>query len=369
MLINKSGFRAFNDYDLSATLENQLKQIKSKVEKDLRDNPPQDKFAYISQQVSINKINPLELRIDELTVSRSQQMIPAEYFPSEFFVRDGQEYQKEVLTFHLPFSGDPELLRCVPSARILWTEEIALANGEILFDVINFSNNDVSAVQKRRDEVINFLSRQAENINTQVKQYNDNLSKEIETIVNQTESALSASSQFLAKLGTPLRSQQEEQYSTTSLVRPKTSRVTSKRSKQFDVFICHASEDKLFVNSLAEKLKKASIEVWYDAFQLGWGDDLRPAIDNGLKNSLFGIVVFSKSFLTGKKWTEYELDGLFAREERGQKVILPLWHKVRRDEVVKYSPSLADRFAKSSDSVKEIIEELKSLIKKQSLKK
>jgi len=90
------------------------------------------------------------------------------------------------------------------------------------------------------------------------------------------------------------------------------SRVLSKKTKKFDVFICHASEDKAFVEKLAEELRVAGIEVWYDDFQLGWGDDLRPAIDNGLKNSLYGLVVLSKSFLAKKKWTEYELNGLFA---------------------------------------------------------
>lgn len=362
MLINKSGFRAFNEFDLGATLDNQLKQARSEIESDIRDKVPQDKFNYISERVEKYKIEPLELQIDNLTVVSSQQMVPAEYHPSAgFFLDEGREYQREVLTFHLPFSGDPELLRCVPSTRILWTEEIALSNKEILFDVINFTN-DPEEVQRKRDEVINFLSKQTANVKNQVNQYNDNLTREVEEKLDQITNALSEQSQFLAKLGTPLKAPEEEPNLESVLTQPKTSRVRNKESKNFDVFICHASEDKSFVDSLADELRKAGMEVWYDAFQLGWGDDLRSAIDNGLKNSLFGIVVFSKSFLLGKKWTEYELNGLFAREEKGKKVILPLWHKITRDDIAQYSPSLADRFAKSSDSINEIVKELKSLI-------
>ncbi|MDO8503349.1 MAG: toll/interleukin-1 receptor domain-containing protein [bacterium] len=362
MLFNKSGFRAFNDYDLRVTLENQLNQLKSKIETDLREKPPQDKFAYISEQVSLNKIKPLELHVENLTMIPSQQMVPSEYFPSGFFVREGNEYPKEIITFHLPFTGDAELLHCVPSTRILWTEEIALSGGEIIFDLINFSNN-VEDIQRKKDEVLNFLQKQTTNVNNEVNGFNDKLPNEIENIINQTEHKLSESSEFLSKLGVPLKTSQESQNITSDLSQPKSSRVNSKSTKQFDVFICHASEDKLFVDTLAKKLQGNGIDVWYDAFQLGWGDDLRSAIDNGLKNSLFGIVVFSKSLLAGKKWTEYELSGLFAREENKRKVILPIWHEITRDDIAKYSPSLADRFAKNSDSLDSIMKELKSLIK------
>jgi hypothetical protein len=36
----------------------------------------------------------------------------------------------------------------------------------------------------------------------------------------------------------------------------------------FDVFICHAYEDKIFARPLAEKLKQKGINVWYDEFTL-----------------------------------------------------------------------------------------------------
>ena len=33
------------------------------------------------------------------------------------------------------------------------------------------------------------------------------------------------------------------------------------------------------------------------------------------------------------------------KEMNGVKVILPIWHKVTKDEVLSYSPTLADKFA------------------------
>jgi len=135
--------------------------------------------------------------------------------------------------------------------------------------------------------------------------------------------------------------------------------------KIYDVFISHASEDKDdFVRPLAEKLTEAGFSVWYDEFQLKIGDKLRRSIDRGLANSRFGIVVFSPDFFK-KNWTQYELDGLVQKEMTGKKAILPLWHKVSKDEVMKYSPSLADTIALNTAmfTIDELVEKLSEVLK------
>lgn len=120
-------------------------------------------------------------------------------------------------------------------------------------------------------------------------------------------------------------------------------------SFEYDVFICHASEDKeSFVRKLAERLVDKGLRVWYDEFTLLLGDSLRSKIDLGLKKSRFGVVVLSKNFFA-KEWPQRELDGLVAREGNGEKVILPVWHGITKKEVQSFSPILAGRRAVSSD--------------------
>ena len=127
-----------------------------------------------------------------------------------------------------------------------------------------------------------------------------------------------------------------------------------------DVFISHASEDKEYCGPLVEALKKAGIRVWFDKTALKWGDDLRSAIDRGLRNCRYGIVIFSKAFLRRKKWTEYELSSLFALEKVGENRILPIWHEVTHEDLLNYSAGLADRLAKvsSSDTYEDIVNSL-----------
>lgn len=139
--------------------------------------------------------------------------------------------------------------------------------------------------------------------------------------------------------------------------------VSTESTKQYDFFISHASEDKDdIVRRLADALKNNGFEVWYDEFELKIGDSLRKKIDAGLINSRFGIVIISPSFVK-KNWTEYELNGMVAREMNGHKVILPIWHKISKDEVLKFSPTLADKMALNTSihSTEEIIKALKEL--------
>ena len=112
---------------------------------------------------------------------------------------------------------------------------------------------------------------------------------------------------------------------------------------KWDAFICHAYEDKPFVATLANALRQSGLRVWYDEFSLTLGDSLRQSIDCGLAQSQFGIVVLSASFFE-KKWTQYELDGLVERD-LDKKVVLPIWHNIAREDLVKYSPSLANKVA------------------------
>jgi hypothetical protein len=124
----------------------------------------------------------------------------------------------------------------------------------------------------------------------------------------------------------------------------------------YDAFISHASEDKReFVLPLADLLSKLGLRVWYDDFTLTVGDSLSRSIDRGLVKSRFGIVVLSPAFLV-KNWPEYELRGLTSREVEGEKVILPIWHRITRADLLQYSPSLADK--RALDTSRQTVQEI-----------
>lgn len=134
---------------------------------------------------------------------------------------------------------------------------------------------------------------------------------------------------------------------------------------EYDVFISHASEDKdSFVRQLASILEAERVLVWYDEFSLVPGSSLRRSIDFGLSRCRIGIVVLSKNFFK-KNWTNWELDGLVARQQSsGNEMIIPIWLDITKDELEAYSPPLADKVAiQAKEGIPTVVQKLLKVIK------
>lgn len=175
------------------------------------------------------------------------------------------------------------------------------------------------------------------------------------------------------KLDVLEKKRQREQIDFQRKLKQKISRVEASQQSidtvldnpKYDFFISHASEDKEeFVKPLAETLESMGIRVWYDEFSLKVGDSLTKSIDQGLINSKFGVIVLSKSFMK-KQWTNYEFKSLVSREmHHGEKVILPIWHEISKNDVMAFSPHLADKVAlnSSTQTIEEIASDLKDVL-------
>ena len=137
--------RIFAEQDLRNYLENRRQTIISSIESEnddyLLNVNEQD---YINHKVSEASVENLDIHTDKVYASSSEQMIPAEYFPSSFWVDKGNSYKKDVIKFHIPFSGNSELLKCTPSSRLMWSMDIELDNSEFCFEVINFGSSQNS---------------------------------------------------------------------------------------------------------------------------------------------------------------------------------------------------------------------------------
>jgi hypothetical protein len=125
--------------------------------------------------------------------------------------------------------------------------------------------------------------------------------------------------------------------------------VSSNLQDQRDVFVSHASEDKHDIaRPLTDELMRRGYSVWYDEYELVLGDSLRQRIDEGLAESTIGVVILSHSFFA-KPWPTRELDGLNARMMGGEKnVIVPVWHELTEQDLLRYSPPLAGLLAGNS---------------------
>ncbi len=223
---------------------------------------------------------------------------------------------------------------------------------------IERANRDLAVVKKKQADIAKKIVDKNQKLRTYQDRQNQEDKKEHKRIVDEQRKLMREREQHERHLSSQLRHRASIELPTNG---------ESNSAMTYDFFICHASEDKeSFVRELADLLRANGAEVWYDEFVLKVGDSLRREIDRGLANSKFGVVILSES-LFGKEWPQRELDGLVALMTQGQNRILPIWHKVSKDEVASYSPTLADRVALNTSlkSIEDIAKTLMDFIQDQ----
>jgi hypothetical protein len=137
-------------------------------------------------------------------------------------------------------------------------------------------------------------------------------------------------------------------------------------------FISHDSRDKdLIARPLANGLSSRLCTVWYDEYSLKIGDSLRESIESGIKDAKKCLLILTRNYLTNPGWGKKEFNSIFTREIiSSEKVVLPIWFDVTKEEIYDYSPSLLDTFAlhwpssheKSEEVYKQEVEQLLSKI-------
>src|SRR3546814_13021956 len=87
------------------------------------------------------------------------------------------------------------------------------------------------------------------------------------------------------------------------------------------VYLAHASEDKALARPLAEGLMARGIDVWYDNWEIGFGDSLRRKMEEGLGDCTHFVVLLTATSI-GKAWVNEEIDaGLMKAVEDRKSVV------------------------------------------------
>ncbi len=74
---------------------------------------------------------------------------------------------------------------------------------------------------------------------------------------------------------------------------------------QYDVFLSNSAKDKAVVRTLAERLRKDGLQVWFDEWVLKAGDSIPAKIEEGLEHSRVLVLCMSANAF-GSDWTQLE---------------------------------------------------------------
>jgi len=197
--------RIFEGTDLRSALKSRLASVRQEVHAENSNkllNMNEDE--YITYLVETHRVEPLVMHWDDMSVSDREEMIPAEYFPPTFDVWQGRRYPKQVVTYHIPFSGERDLLGCTPSTRILWSMEVDMRRDAVSFDVINW-RDDADEIKREANRCVSCIRQQAENVCREVEGFNASFEAEVTSIVRARKEELLKQSGLLEQLGVPLK--------------------------------------------------------------------------------------------------------------------------------------------------------------------
>lgn len=159
---------------------------------------------YLDHIVDRFTIEPLTIHTDQVYASTYEASIPAERFPRDSYVRDGHSYNKDIIKYHIPISGNKDLLCCVPNPRIIWSMPVSLENDEITFEIINFSNNP-EKIKNEADRNISHIMTNYEHLRKQVDAFNNQIRTEAKKSFDARKSHLLKKNDLLSSLGVPVK--------------------------------------------------------------------------------------------------------------------------------------------------------------------
>lgn len=221
-------FVAFSELDGSGVLQNRsskaLQSISSQADDYILNV---NKVEYVEYLVSKYSIQPLEIHDDQLTVSVEERMIPAEWHPNSYYVNSGKSYPKDVYTFHLPFTGDSQLLKVRASTYNMSSPRIMVAGQEILFEIINF-NKQADAMKREADNVVTQLRSQNQYLTDDLTKFNGSLAARLNQAFDARKTQLLKKHDVISALGIPVRKANGTP-STFSIPTKRTPAIPSKR--------------------------------------------------------------------------------------------------------------------------------------------
>ena len=67
------------------------------------------------------------------------------------------------MKYHLPFSGDPQVLGCAPNPRVPNSYPVTVEGAEVCFEIIDFSGN-AESIKREAEQVLGLIRQQSANL-------------------------------------------------------------------------------------------------------------------------------------------------------------------------------------------------------------
>lgn len=186
-------------------IENQKQRIISEIQSQ-KDNYilNVNRTEYINYLISKYRIAPIKIHNDQLYVSTYEAMIPAEYHPVTYFVRAGKYYKRDIIKYHLPFTGESELLKVRASTYTLSSPLIMIEDGCICFEIINF-NLEADQIKQESQGIVQDIINQNEYLTKDLEAFNNTIERLVTQVFDSRKQKLMGKNNLVSSFGVPVR--------------------------------------------------------------------------------------------------------------------------------------------------------------------
>jgi hypothetical protein len=194
--------------ELSQYLLQNTQRVRNRIEQEKENyilNVSETSYIeFLSQE---HQVEGLTIFFDNVSVSSREEHIPADQFPSGFYVRQGKSYPRQVVTYHIPYTGNRSLFRFRPSQSIGWTTKVLVTDDEIRMDAVVFYDGEEGAtrVKSQMDYHIGAMTQQYSFIVEEIERYNQGLLEVISELFHGRKDRVLKQRNVLASLGVPVK--------------------------------------------------------------------------------------------------------------------------------------------------------------------
>jgi len=324
----------FNDYHLDSVLEGQAKKIRELVSKipaqRVIEADVEDLIPALEKEL---RVEPLQFLEKEITVEQNETKVDV----SHDFMRAISDRSKPFyidglrVSYYVPFTGDPELFKCKPNSFTLNPPHARISGHELAFDY-DRANRDVVATKPAFNRDFMDVRQWAGWVSEQVEAFNHSLATKLRHELTARQQNLKAGQQQIGDLGFKVREKaneptqpSDEPEQKPAIAKKRSRKKSSAKTRQYDVALSFAGEDRAYVERVATALHDAGVQVFYDKFEEVdlWGRNLADHLAQIYANSRFVVMFVSKHY-AAKVWPNHERKHAQARALKNQEdIILP----------------------------------------------
>ena len=202
MNIYNNSINLFGENDLSQMLKSKLDKIKKRIESEEDDYILKvNKKDFVDYLIDQYKIDELIVHIDKIELSQNEEVFEVK---DAFKKNEINRIKCDVYTFHIPISGNQDILTSRPTKSLLWSPNVGYQDNELLFKVIDRHKNS-KYILNERNQFIKNLIKQEEYINKDLREYNSKLRSNIENMLKSRKDKIIKSRWIMSEWGVPIR--------------------------------------------------------------------------------------------------------------------------------------------------------------------